>query len=152
MVCWLVQQQPSLRPSASELLASELVPARVDTDSKYLREITGAMWKPNSCAASEIISVLSVLSVLFNNSSSSIQKNGPPTSGKGFALPSRPVQDSLSLSAISYDLELLQHSLNALQPQKVPKQGAISVPTNATKATKLAGRQALLAERAVIAL
>ena len=149
MVCWLVQQQPSLRPSASELLASELVPARVDTDSKYLRKITGALWKPNSCAAFEIISVLSVL---FNNSSSSIQKNGPPTSGKGFALPSRPVQDSLSLSAISYDLELLQHSLNALQPRKIPKQGAISLPANATKAAKLAVRQALQAAKAVLAL
>jgi hypothetical protein len=34
IVRWLVQQQPSQRPSAAMLLESPLLPARVDTDSK----------------------------------------------------------------------------------------------------------------------
>eukprot|EP01034_Spumella_vulgaris_P037927 gene37927-46800_t len=59
IVLWLVQQDPHKRPSANELLASPLISLRVDTDEKYLKEITEALWsKPNSTAAAGIISVL----------------------------------------------------------------------------------------------
>jgi serine/threonine protein kinase len=40
VVLWLTQREPSLRPSAAELLQSHLLPPRVDTDSHYLKEIT----------------------------------------------------------------------------------------------------------------
>jgi translation initiation factor 2-alpha kinase 4 len=51
VITWLVQYQPTNRPSAAELLISSLLPPRIDTDSMYLREITEALWRPNSEAA-----------------------------------------------------------------------------------------------------
>lgn len=51
VIPWLVQQQPTQRPSAAELLLSSLLPPRIDTDSMYLEEITEALWRPNSEAA-----------------------------------------------------------------------------------------------------
>ena len=51
IITWLVRHQPSERPSAAELIISPLLPPRVDTDSMYLREITEALWRPNSDAA-----------------------------------------------------------------------------------------------------
>ena len=51
IITWLVQQKPSQRPSAAELLISPLLPPRIDTDGMYLREITEALWRPNSEAA-----------------------------------------------------------------------------------------------------
>ena len=51
VISWLVQHQPTHRPSAAELLLSPLLPPRIDTDSMYLKEITEALWRPNSEAA-----------------------------------------------------------------------------------------------------
>ena len=67
IVAWLVQLQPSQRPSASELLLSTLLPPRIDTDSMYLREITEALWRPNSEAAAgvQIILIFFIYSCLF---------------------------------------------------------------------------------------
>lgn len=168
IVRWLVQRQPSQRPTAAQLLASPLVPARVDTDARYLREITEALWKPNSSAA------MNIISVLFNNSIN-VQKpsTGPvlPASGSGKSaegqlgspLPqrasgltafTRAMQDSMP--AVSYDLDVLQQSLNALQPRKVPRSITnhwfLAMGPNATKAAKLALRQELHKERAVVTL
>ena len=59
IITWLVQLQPTQRPSAAELMLSPLLPPRVDTDSMYLREITEALWRPNSeAAAGEILNYL----------------------------------------------------------------------------------------------
>jgi translation initiation factor 2-alpha kinase 4 len=55
VITWLVQYQPTNRPSAAELLLSSLLPPRIDTDSMYLREITEALWRPNSEAAGTLI-------------------------------------------------------------------------------------------------
>jgi serine/threonine protein kinase len=161
IVRWLVQRQPSQRPTAAQLLASSLVPARVDTDARYLREITEALWKPNSSAA------MNIISVLFNNS---LQKQsagpmlaaGQPGSGKSgaqsapvaFTAFTRALQDALP--AVSYDLDVLQHSLNTLQPRKVPRalvgNWFTATGASATKAAKQALRQALHKERAVVTL
>eukprot|EP01031_Cornospumella_fuschlensis_P028317 gene28317-34190_t len=58
IILWLVNPNPSLRPSAKELLTSSKIPARADIDSKYLREITDAVYRPNSTAAIDVLSIL----------------------------------------------------------------------------------------------
>jgi serine/threonine protein kinase len=140
IVRWLVQQQPSQRPSAKQLLASPLLPARVDTDSRYLREITEALWKPNCTAAAGIISVL------FNNSIEQQQQQllvrgggNPYSSSLGIADPSSSSNAALNnrasvylsggqdgVSAVSYDLEVLQQSLELLQPRSIPRRGLLT--------------------------
>lgn len=146
IVRWLVQQQPTQRPSAAQLLESPLLPARVDTDSKYLKEITEALWKPNSSAAAGIISVL------FNNSIN-VQKGAggplPPLFGKSGAS-GKSYQDSIP--AVSYDLEILQQNLNLLQPRSVPKAALLSVPAGVSKAIRQQVREAQQKERSVVSL
>jgi len=147
IVRWLVQQQPSQRPSAVQLLESPLLPARVDTDSKYLKEITEALWKPNSTAAAGIISVL------FNNSFS-VQKGltapMPPVFSPKGGLSSKAYQDSIP--AVSYDLEILQQNLNLLQPRPVPKAALLSLPAGVSKAIRQQLRQVQQKERSVVSL
>jgi hypothetical protein len=58
IIQWLTQRNPQQRPTAQQLLNSDLMPARADVDSQYLKEITEALYKPNSAATSEIVSVL----------------------------------------------------------------------------------------------
>lgn len=58
IISWLTQKNPEHRPSAVQLLNSELMPARADVDSQYLKEITEALYKPNSAASLEILSIL----------------------------------------------------------------------------------------------
>lgn len=150
IVRWLVQQDPTQRPSARQLLESSLLPARVDTDSKYLKEITEALWKPNSSAAAGIISVL------FNNSmnlSKGTLGPGPPVQGAGGVSSSRAFQQADTLPAVSYDLEILQQNLNLLQPRPLPKGSAMNIPMAATKAQKQQLRlQAPQKERYVVSL
>jgi len=146
IVRWLVQQQPTQRPSAVQLLESPLLPARVDTDSKYLKEITEALWKPNSSAAAGIISVL------FNNSINVQKGSGgplPPLFGKPGAS-AKLYQDNIP--AVSYDLEILQQNLNLLQPRSVPKAALLSVPAGVSKAIRQQVREAQQRERSVVSL
>jgi serine/threonine protein kinase len=149
VIRWLVQHDPDQRPTAAQLLASALVPARVDTDSRYLREITEALWKPNSSAA------VGIISVLFNNSINVQQKTAAPAPGSsktGGQPPAsmRMIQDTLP--AVSYDLEVLQHSLNILQPRSIPRGAVTNLPAGATKAAKMKLRQYLQQERSVVTL
>lgn len=53
-----IQPVPSTRPTANALLNSPLVPPRADIDSSYLREITAAVYRPNSTAAIDVLSIL----------------------------------------------------------------------------------------------
>ena len=147
VVRWLVQQLPTQRPSAAQLLNSSLVPARVDTDSRYLKEITEALWKPNSSAAAGIISVL------FNNSvdAQKLVSSGPAPPGTAAVTASRAQQDSLP--SVSYDLEVLQQSLNTLQPRAIPRSpfGGI-LTTGSSKSAKQMLRLALQKQRSVVTL
>ena len=58
IIAALLRPDPATRPSAAELLLSQLLPAKADTDSVYLTEITRAIWRPQSEAASSIIAAL----------------------------------------------------------------------------------------------
>jgi hypothetical protein len=101
IVQWLVHADPDKRPSAAQLLASPLLPPRADTDSSYLKEITRALWKPNSsstAAASEI------LSVLFDQPLDT--KSSPAD------------QQSLSLS-VSFDIDVLENYSRLLLPRSI---------------------------------
>lgn len=138
IVRWLVQQDPNQRPSARQLLESSLLPARVDTDSKYLKEITEALWKPNSSAAAGIISVLFDNSMNLKKGGSAGPRPPPAGSSNGTSTSpaSRAAQHLDSLPAVSYDLEILQQNLNLLQPRALPRAALINVPAAATKAQK----------------
>lgn len=58
IILWLIQRNPKERPSAKDLLSSQFIPPRADIDSKYLREITEAVYRPNSTAAVDVLSIL----------------------------------------------------------------------------------------------
>jgi len=105
IVQWLIDPDPDKRPSAMQLLSSPLLPPRADTDSSYLKEITTALWKPNSSAAGEI------LSVLFDQ---------PPGTTKS----SPPDEQSLSLS-LSFDIDVLENYSRLLIPRSMltPSEG-----------------------------
>ena len=58
IIAALLRPDPSERPSAAELLSSQLLPAKADTDSLYLSEILSSIWRPQSDASAAIISCL----------------------------------------------------------------------------------------------
>jgi hypothetical protein len=107
-----------------------------------LKEITEALWKPNSSAAAGIISVL------FNNSIN-VQKGAggplPPLFGANKAYLD-------TIPAVSYDLEILQHNLNLLQPRTMPQAAVLSVPAGVSRAIKQQLRLAQQRERSVVSL
>ena len=58
IIAALLRPDPSERPSAAELLSSQLLPAKADTDSIYLTEILSSIWRPHSDASASIIRAL----------------------------------------------------------------------------------------------
>jgi serine/threonine protein kinase len=61
IIKWLTNQDPKDRPSATELLSSDLFPSKFDAiDSKYIEELNEAINRPNSLVS------LKVLLTLFN--------------------------------------------------------------------------------------
>lgn len=57
IILLLIQPHPENRPSAREMLATH-IPPRADIDSSYLREITEAVYRPNSTACVDVLSIL----------------------------------------------------------------------------------------------
>jgi len=104
IVQWLVHADPDKRPSAAQLLASPLLPPRADTDSSYLKEITRALWKPNSCCSSTA-AASEILSVLFDQ---------PNPNTKSSPLD----EQSLSLS-VSFDIDVLENYSRLLLPRSI---------------------------------
>lgn len=101
IIRWLLHKDPNSRPSASELLNSPLLPSRAAIDEKYLQEITGALWKPNSTAAGEI------LRVLFKPREESRRLVGVE-------------EDFHGNPEFSYSFDMVQQLIQQLQPRKTP--------------------------------
>ena len=143
IIQWLVRHDPRQRPSAVQLLASPLLPSRVDTDTRYLQEITEALWKPNSTAAAGIISVLFNSPLLLQQQSmqqqlydSSANANYTPDAAAGTAtndsaasnssrLPltadARGATNSSLVGMVPYELAALQQSQSLLHAHLLPK-------------------------------
>ena len=59
ILLWLTHHDPAKRPTAKQLLVSDLMPPRIESDMKYLKEISDALCnRPNSETAKRIIGSL----------------------------------------------------------------------------------------------
>ena len=115
IVLWLVHADPDKRPSAAQLLASPLLPPRADTDSSYLKEITRALWKPNSSSSSSSSASSEILSVLFDQPIAA----AADTKSKPSSPADEQQSSSLSLTSVSFDIDVLENYSRLLLPRSI---------------------------------
>jgi hypothetical protein len=58
IIKWIVETDPSKRPSAAELQASPLMPPRIQLDKSYLEEVMNSLTVPNSDIGRRVVTAL----------------------------------------------------------------------------------------------
>lgn len=81
IVLWLTEKDPTNRPTASQLLSSNLLPRRLESDGKYLREVSEALLRSGSETAKKIVKALfSISSSRLASADSSLALESPDIS------------------------------------------------------------------------
>lgn len=128
IISWLTEANPKKRPTALELLNSDIMPARADIDMQYFNEFKDALRKPGSTA------LQNVLQLLFDEERTSKSKKAK--------LDVDPAIE-LTYNRLNFDIDAFQKMLNLLNPRILSiekQQTSSSMSSNTLKADAITAR------------